>query len=559
MNSRASDMRHRILGSASALAMLAVACAGALRANPPAPATEGSESRLAPHLAWRYGAWVSKGPRIVSDSGEPLAAARVMENGRYGRTAFTLPVDADGRIVLDGYVNDSKGIRISCEGYYSRQVTLSSDCGETEIVLRRKRRPHPMLNHEVDVTLPMSATNAVVQIDLVEGDLLAPYGYGIHADAEFRFDRPIDTCVALSSHCFVPPRDDSGQMFLLNEGDGTGQMERAFDDDFGMPYEADDAICTNRMIRCDIFGRSFAFCFRVRGHYGYTKGTPIVGKSQRYVHVRRQSVDRKSMTLTSEPEDCFQIRLKWCVNAEPGDRGLEPDERRPVIPPPPERFVPSDTNLLAFGVSPDGRSALCFGCVSPFVRVPDVFPRAVYTSNPAKDLPALETLYIDQPSAEIGAGAFAGHAGLRSVVLLGGSLARIQEKAFANCPQLNAFVVLRPNDRLVVAEDAFAGCAEDFAAVFVGQHRFAEDDSSLENRGKWTSIPCTNVFPRQVNVPLDFMRAAESFGPSVDLDLGRVELPILRFDGTRLERETSDGKVFSLDSSGRETKRRVAR
>ena len=55
------------------------------------------------------------------------------------------------------------------------------------------------------------------------------------------------------------------------------------------------------------------------------------------------------------------------------------------------------------------------------------------------------------------------------------------------------------------------------------------------------------------------MRGAESFGPSVDLDLGGVELPILRFDGTRLERETSDGKVFSLDSSGRETKRRVAR
>ena len=573
MNSRASDMRHRILGSASALAMLAVACAGALRANPPAPATEGSESRLAPHLAWRYGAWVSKGPRIVSDSGEPLAAARVMENGRYGRTAFTLPVDADGRIVFDGYVNDSKGIRISCEGYYSRQVTLSSDCGETEIVLRRKRRPHPMLNHEVDVTLPMSATNAVVQIDLVEGDLLAPYGYGIHADAEFRFDgfaeplfgrllpsrstNGVSGVMRMSEGDFAHQRNDV--MIFLNEGDGVEPMDRAFNDDFGMPYEADDAICTNRIIRCDMFGRNFAFCFRVRGHYGYTKGTPIVGKSQRYVHVRRQNVDRKVWTTTSEPEDCLQIKLKWCVNAEPCDRGLEPDERRPVLPPPPERFVPSDTNLLAFGVSPDGRSALCFGCVSPSVRVPDVFPRAVYTSNPAKDLPALETLYIDQPSAEIGAGAFAGHAGLRSVVLLGGSLARIQEKAFANCPQLNAFVVLRPNDRLVVAEDAFAGCAEDFAAVFVGQHRFAEDDSSLENRGKWTSIPCTNVFPRQVNVPLDFMRAAESFGPSVDLDLGRVELPILRFDGTRLERETSDGKVFSLDSSGRETKRRVAR
>lgn len=559
MESHAIDMRNSVFGHAFALAVLSVACVGTLRADTPTPAAEVAEFRLAPNLAWRYGAWVAKGPRIVSDSGEPLAAACVVELDRHGRNSVELPLDEDGRIVLNCYVNDGKRIKVSCEGYYSRQFSLSYECEGTEIVLRRKRRPHRMLNREIDVMLPMTATNDVIQVDLVEGDLLAPYGYGIHADAEFRFDRPIDTRVALSSHCFVPPRDDSGQMFLLNEGDGTGQMERAFDDDFGMPYEADDAICTNRMIRCDIFGRSFAFCFRVRGHYGYTKGTPIVGKSQRYVHVRRQSVDRKSMTLTSEPEDCFQIRLKWCVNAEPGDRGLEPDERRPVIPPPPERFVPSDTNLLAFGVSPDGRSALCFGCVSPFVRVPDVFPRAVYTSNPAKDLPALETLYIDQPSAEIGAGAFAGHAGLRSVVLLGGSLARIQEKAFANCPQLNAFVVLRPNDRLVVAEDAFAGCAEDFAAVFVGQHRFADADSSPESRGKWTTIPCANVFPRQISVPLDFMMAEKSFGPSVDLDSGRVELPLLRFDGARLERETSDGKVFSLDSSGRETKRRVAR
>ena len=71
--------------------------------------------------------------------------------------------------------------------------------------------------------------------------------------------------------------------------------------------------------------------------------------------------------------------------------------------------------------------------------------------------------------------------------------------------------------------------------------------------------PCANVFPRQISVPLDFMMAEKSFGPSVDLDSGRVELPLLRFDGARLERETSDGKVFSLDSSGRETKRRVAR
>ena len=562
MESHAIDMRNSVFGHAFALAVLAVACAGALRADSSAPAT-GHEFRfdlLASHLARRYGVWMVKGPRVVSDSGEPLLAASAVEVDRYGRTAFALPLDEDGRIVLGSYVNDDTGVRISCEGYYSRQVSLSHRCEETEIVLRRKRRPHPMLSRKIDVTLPMSATNAAIQVDLVEGDLLAPYGYGIHADAEFRFDRPIDQRAALSSTCcFGFPRDDSGQLFLLNEGDGIGLADRAFADDFGMPYEADDAICTNRMLRCDMLGHAFAVCFRVRGRYGYTKGVPLVCKSQRNVYVRRHHVDREGWTSTSEPEDCLLIRLGWYINAEPGDRGLEPDERRrPRVPPPPERFVPSDTNLLAFGVSPDGRSAVCFGRVSPSVRVPDVFPHAVYTAEPAKDLPALETLYIDQPSAEIGARAFAGHAGLRSVVLVAGSLLRIQEEAFSNCPKLNAFVVLRPYDKLIVAENAFAGCTEDFAAIFVG--RFLDADVSPENRGKWTTIPCVNVFPRQISVPLDdYARAEELFGPSIDLDSGSVELPILRFDGTRLERETSDGKVFSLGSNGRATKRRVAK
>ena len=188
MESHAIDMRNSVFGHAFALAVLSVACVGTLRSDTPTPAAEVAEFRLAPNLAWRYGAWVAKGPRIVSDSGEPLAAARVVELDRHGRNSVELPLDEDGRIVLNCYVNDGKRIKVSCEGYYSRQFSLSSDCGETEIVLRRERRPHPMLNHEVDVTLPMSATNAVVQIDLVEGDLLAPYGYGIHADAEFRFD-----------------------------------------------------------------------------------------------------------------------------------------------------------------------------------------------------------------------------------------------------------------------------------------------------------------------------------------------------------------------------------
>ncbi|MBQ6140202.1 MAG: hypothetical protein IJI54_02865, partial [Kiritimatiellae bacterium] len=67
MKSRVNTMCHRALGRAFALAVLAVACAGALEADSSAPAT-GHAFRfdgLAPHLAWRYGAWVAKGPRIV--------------------------------------------------------------------------------------------------------------------------------------------------------------------------------------------------------------------------------------------------------------------------------------------------------------------------------------------------------------------------------------------------------------------------------------------------------------------------------------------------------------
>ena len=79
MESHAIDMRNSVFGHAFALAVLSVACVGTLRADTPTPAAEVAEFRLAPNLAWRYGAWVAKGPRIVSDSGEPLEAARVVE------------------------------------------------------------------------------------------------------------------------------------------------------------------------------------------------------------------------------------------------------------------------------------------------------------------------------------------------------------------------------------------------------------------------------------------------------------------------------------------------
>ena len=195
---------------------------------------------------------------------------------------------------------------------------------------------------------------------------------------------------------------------------------------------------------------------------------------------------------------------------------------------------------------------MCFGKVSSEVRVPDIFSRVVYTSDPAKDLPQLDTLYLERPIHNIPPRIFANHPTLRVAAVVDMSRETVQEEAFAGCTNLNMFVAVGWTDSITLAESAFAGCAKDFTLVFLSPSR--HDDASAP----WDSIACTNVVSRRVMIPCNRDEALSMFAPFADFDTGKVEIPRLYFDGDHVWRECSDGKVLMLDSVGRKTKRRIS-
>ena len=222
-----------------------------------------------------------------------------------------------------------------------------------------------------------------------------------------------------------------------------------------------------------------------------------------------------------------------------------------------QRALPEGANLLAFGVSPDGRGAVCFGKATPSVRVPDLFSRAVYTAEPAGELASVETLYLDFTSDTVPVRAFAGCTNLRSVVVMSSQVRRIEDGAFAGCPKLNAVLFPAMDARNapspywcpVVAENAFADCAKDVSAIFF-KPQFSNDPSGA------SEIACTNVWSRQLCVPLSttlgrgIFDAKRLFAPQVDLDAGKLDIPLIRFDGSRIERESQDGRIFVLGTDG---------
>ena len=483
----------------------------------------------------RYGVWVGKGPQVISDTGEPLVNAKVKWPGYRNIPASLLFVDRKARIIIDNYITNTKTFEVSCPGFHSRWVGITpegkvakydrmlsdrSDC----IVMRREHRPHPMSKHTIEMRLPMDATNDVIRIDLVDGELLAPYGYGRHADAEFVFGAP-------QGAGSVPV-----QLKLLGANDGASELQK-FKDALGVPYEVDDAACTNRLVAGD-----GPLGLRVRGYYGNAMSAPKASISGGW---RQGSTEGGTLWLN----------FSWRMNREPGDLGLEcagDDIYKHHPPPPQKRDVKAEEGKLAFGVSSDGRSAVCFGKVSSEVRVPDIFPHVVYTSDPAKDLPQLDTLYFERPMHYIPPRMFANHPTLRVAAIVDMSTETVQEEAFAGCTNLNMFVGIGWTDSITLAESAFDGCAKDFTLMFLGPDR--RDTASAP----WDSSACTNVVSRRVVVPCDRDEMLSMFAPAVDFDSGKVEIPLLHFDGGRFWRESSDGKVLVLDSVGRKTKRRIS-
>lgn len=488
----------------------------------------------------RYGAWVGKGPQIISDTGEPLVNAKVLWfDSRHSKLSGQLDVDRKGRIVVDNYVTHYQDLDVSCPGFYSRRIGITAegrlhksdkmlserdDC----IVLRRKHRPHPMSKYVVEMQLPADVTNDVVQVDLVEGELLAPYGYGRHADAEFVFGA---TGTRGNGSMSV-------QLKLLGADDGAVDLQK-FGDALGVPYEVDDVACTNRLV-----AGGEPVGLRIRGYYGNVLSAP---RATLYTSRRRNAPE----------ESTIGLNFSWRMNCEPGDRGLEWEDedlaKKSHASPPKKRKATPEEGKWAFGVSSDGRRAVCFGRASSEVRVPDIFKNAVYTSEPVKDLPMLDTLYFERPVHFIPPRTFANHPTLRTAAIVDMSTETVREEAFAGCTNLNAFACVGWMDSLRVAENAFAGCAKDFTLVFIGT------DTRGNDGVKWESVDCTNVVSRQVSVPYAWDKVLPTFGPTADFVSGEVEIPYLHFDGTQITCETSDGKVTVLDSAGRTTKRGISK
>ena len=499
--------------------------------------------------------WVGKGPRIVSDSGEVLASATVFRKSENAPTLLdAIPVDEDGRLVLNRYVDCSLRFDVFCRGHYTRTAALElpGKDGFADIVLRRRGKRHPMRCFKADKVFPSNVCGDVCKVDLVEGDFMPPYGYGRVADAVVRVCMDTNTTFGVRHKAILE---------MLDERSGFGPYADYEKDALEIPREVDDSACTNRFAEFRPMAMHNGLPFRVRGHYGYLTRLELSHRPS-YLDsgTRRFKAQEGQKTVELAPVNdqaddlapvrpngkmslfrFYSVRIEGRVNTEAGERGLE---CAPVRTRTPERHpAPEKDGGFAFGVSEDGRSAVWLGKASKDWGVPGIFPRAVYTSSPAEDLRDVETLYL--PSVErIPKRAFAGMPRLRTVHCRYRSQ-WIESEAFAECPFLNAIMLFGGD---TIAGDAFSGCAPDMTGVF-----FKTDSS---DKVAWRWLDCTDVWMRQVDIPM-WGNEFKLIGMKVDLDRGKVEMPVIRFNGDGIVQEFEDGRVYEMTSDGSEERRMV--
>ena len=508
--------------------------------------------------------WVGKGPRIVFDSGEVLASATAFSkpdvNDDGGYTLFdAIPVDEDGRLVLNRFVSGEMKVDLFCRGHYAKTVWLGRKDDYPDIVLRRRGKRHQMRCFRADKVFPANVCGDVCKVDLVEGDFMPPYGYGRVADAV--------VCVCIDTNATNMIRHKA-ILEMLDERSGFGPYAAYEKDALEIPREVDDAACTNRIAEFRPMAMHNGLPFRVRGHYGYLAKLVLsygysyldggtrrfkLQEGQKAVElalVNDQAGDLAPVSRRLAPVRpngkmslfrFYSVRIEGRVNTEAGERGLE---CAPVRTSTPERHpAPEKDGGFAFGVSEDGRSAVWFGPASKDWGVPGIFPRAVYTSSPAEDLRDVETLYL--PSVErVPKCAFARMPRLRTVhCRYSGQW--IESEAFAECPSLNA-IILGAAGETTIAGDAFSGCALDMTGVFF------KNESS--DKVAWRWLDCTDVWMRQVDIPM-WGREFELIGMKVDLDRGKVEMPVIHFNGDGIVQEFEDGRVYEIYSDGSEGRR----
>ena len=530
--------------------MLAITAAGCSSTSVPvnvqvseAPKAEGkikSESAM----NTTYGIWIGRGPRILSESGSPLPDAKAWIY--CGGTPEMLDVDEDGYIIFNRYIASNerysrhsdvfRSLDVACPGYHSKcHISFYDDNG---VVAEVRMRPivdqEPYQEFSTSIIVPAENTGQSLGFDLLEGDWLPPFGWGKTEDVRVKLQSG-----GSSSKMFSVSSRGVGKIQNVNDSAPfiTFAFVRAGDgyDRVGGCYDG----CTNTLKSVGRYER-LRCAFRTRGHFGSVDDFSVDKRREYY----SEFVDGKP--VQKEGPEAFHIYIAGKVNRVAGLKTLEPPRsigtpRGPVFHP-----APAGGGRMAFGVSDDGRSAVYFGWTDDSASVPEVFNRGVYTDDPARDLPQVETIYLDVYGRSRRSPVIRGLPKFKTLVLLPfyDSQRRIEESAFADNSKLDTVVFAVDNGYSTeVAENSFAGCATNLTAVFV--------ETSYSGIRPWEEIAVTNVFTKMVKVGFPHTRSnSERTVPRVDIKRGTVELPGIVYAEEFLDMEYSGGRILRHRKDG---------
>ena len=500
----------------------------------------------------RYGRWTDWGPRVVDESGVPIAGVAVtIQRTKGGAGVFRRCETAeDGRIPVGGYLSQAR-LSLEKHGFYSipdRVIAVNAGDAYKDIEMRRVEHPHPMKSIDLSLRLPDAAVRFDMAADLVEGDWMPPYGRGRTADVAL-------TCISTNGGfrfcCRMPGDDDNWNQGLVKvefQGEENGFTPvKCTDDVLRLAKSAPEAefdrkiwdVCSWR--RFDEHKREESIVFRARGRFGTLERPEFQHTTGELIeHVTVSTNERGSVVSSYSTENgstLKYLRLKGRINPTAGERGLEPELPVRETPHRPETVpVPADTNLFAFGASSDGRTAVFFGRIGNVGAVPEIFERIVYTDSVARDLPKLEMLFLDPVVGRVPARSFAGLRELRTVAFLDPGAVDVDSEAFADCPALN-LVMMSGWRRYRIAENAFANGSPTLAALFL--------EYVPDGREGMDLLPSTRFWTRL----LTFRRLHYRFAPlSVEADLraGKVILPRTFLSEDILYREDDHGRAVLL-------------
>ena len=497
-----------------------------------------------------YGIWIGRGPRILASDGTMLTNARVV----FGNDPMAegLPIDETGCVIVNRYVSGgySRGCRrhhdvsgsltVSCPGYHSAigASLLDGQGVVKEIRLKPVLAQPPCRTFSSEAMVVCDNGNGCCGFDLLEGDWLPPYGWGKVEDLRVTVSTNLSSATTsyTISHSGVKRvvLQDNRQVVRLEfvrDGDGFGKDGENFSD------------CTNRVVFGRQFERDVRGVFKVRGHYGSIDSTEF--RKDRSYYYAEEVVDGRRRDVRRDGPETYWLKFGGRVNTVAGLKGLETATASVSPRPPTPHPVPKDVNRMAFGVSEDGRSAVCFGWTKDGAAVPEIFRKGVYTADPARDLPGLETLYLNLSAhSSEQSPVVCGLKNLRTVVWCDGFYARsIGVRAFADNPKLDAVIFDGSCHELTVAADSFSGSATNLTAVYT--------ENSYNCNRPWDAVAVSNVFSRMAKV-FTVSRSNDSTiaSPEADLARGEVELPVMTLEDGHLDKEYSDGRIIRYRKDG---------